>query len=124
VQKAQILDFDLHFGDGTDNSFRGNPQVGYFHPEGSNGQDFIRKIQKHLEQTEGFGILAVSAGFDRHVVDWGGLLTTEDYRTIGTLVKTCAYKICEGRRFAVLEGGYNHDVLGQNVRAFIEGMKD
>lgn len=124
VNKALILDFDLHFGDGTENSFSGIPQVMYFHPEGSNAQEFVEGIQRRLERAEGFDILAVSAGFDRHVEDWGGLLTTEDYRTIGALVKTCSQKVCQGRRFAVLEGGYNHSVLGENVRSFLEGIKD
>ncbi len=84
----------------------------------------MRGYKNALERAEKFDILAVSAGFDRHEEDWGGLLTTEDYRTIGALVKTYSRKACQGRRFAVLEGGYNHSVLGQNVRAFIEGMKD
>ena len=123
VNKALILDFDLHFGDGTENSFSGIPQVMYLHPEGSNAREFVQETQRRLERAEAFDILAVSAGFDRHVEDWGGLLTTEDYRTIGALVKTCSHKVCQGRRFAVLEGGYNHSVLGQNVRAFLEGMK-
>ncbi len=87
VNKALILDFDLHFGDGTDNTFQGAPEVVYFHPETSSRDEFVKAIQKRLERAEGFDILAVSAGFDRHVDDWGGLLTTEDYRTIGALVK-------------------------------------
>lgn len=122
AKKVLILDFDLHFGDGTENSFLGNPNVDYFHPEGSSGLDFVQTVQKHLDRAGSFDILAVSAGFDRHVEDWGGLLETEDYRRIGALVKTYSQKICQGRRFGVLEGGYNHDVLGHNVRAFIEGM--
>jgi acetoin utilization deacetylase AcuC-like enzyme len=100
----------------------GNTNVDYFHPEGSSNKDFIQKIERHLERSGNFDILAVSAGFDRHVEDWGGLLETEDYRTIGSLVKTYSQKVCRGRRFGVLEGGYNHDVLGYNVRAFVEGM--
>ncbi len=124
VNQALILDFDLHFGDGTENSFAGIPQVEYFHPEGANAQEFVKGIQKHFDRAQNFDILAVSAGFDRHVEDWGGLLTTEDYRRIGALVKTYSQKACQGRRFAVLEGGYNHSVLGQNVRFFLEGMKD
>ena len=124
VKKALILDFDLHFGDGTEKSFQGIPQVFYFHPEGSDGQDFVAEVQRRLERAKDFDILAVSAGFDRHVEDWGGLLTTENYRTIGSLIKTYSQKVCQGRRFAVLEGGYNHSVLGQNVRAFVAGMKD
>jgi acetoin utilization deacetylase AcuC-like enzyme len=122
VKKALILDFDLHFGDGTENSFIGNSNVDYFHPEGTSGQDFVWTIQKKLDRARDFDILAVSAGFDRHVQDWGGLLETEDYRKIGSLVKTYSKKICQGKRFGVLEGGYNHDVLGNNVRAFMEGM--
>jgi len=123
VKKALILDFDLHFGDGTENSFRGIPEVVYFHPEGSSGREFVETTQKSLEQAENFDILAVSAGFDRHLEDWGGLLSTEDYRTIGSLIKACSQRVCKGRRFGVLEGGYNHDVLGRNVRAFLEGIE-
>ncbi|MCX5906588.1 MAG: histone deacetylase family protein [Deltaproteobacteria bacterium] len=122
VKKVLILDFDLHFGDGTDNTFQGNPEVDYFHPETSTREEFVKAIQRRLERAEGFDILAVSAGFDRHVDDWGGLLTTEDYRTIGALVKTSSQNFCHGRRFGVLEGGYNHAVLGKNVQAFLEGM--
>jgi acetoin utilization deacetylase AcuC-like enzyme len=122
IKKALVLDFDLHFGDGTENAFRGNPNVDYFHPEGTSNKDFIQKVERHLEQPGNFDLLAVSAGFDRHVQDWGRLLETEDYRTIGSLVKTYSQKLCQGRRFGVLEGGYNHDVLGWNVRAFVEGM--
>jgi acetoin utilization deacetylase AcuC-like enzyme len=122
IKKALVLDFDLHFGDGTENAFIGNSNVDYFHPEGTSNKDFIRKIERHLVQSGNFDMLAVSAGFDRHAQDWGGLLETEDYRTIGSLVKTFSQKICEGRRFGILEGGYNHHVLGYNVRAFVEGM--
>ena len=124
IQKALVLDFDLHFGDGTENAFMGNSQVDYFHPEGSSNKDFIQAVERRLEKTSEYDILAVSAGFDRHVEDWGGLLETEDYRKIGALVKAHSQKVCQGRRFGVLEGGYNHDVLGRNVRAFLEGMKD
>jgi acetoin utilization deacetylase AcuC-like enzyme len=122
-KKAFILDFDLHFGDGTENSFIGNPNVEYFHPEGGSSQDFVQAIQERLDRAGSFDILAVSAGFDRHVDDWGGLLDTEDYRKIGSLVKIYSQRICGGRRFGLLEGGYNHDVLGDNVRASIEGME-
>jgi len=124
VKKAFILDFDLHFGDGTENSFQGISQVVYFHPEASQEKQFVESVQKRLERAQSFDILAVSAGFDRHVEDWGGLLTTDDYRNIGSLIKTYSHNVCQGRAFAVLEGGYNHAVLGKNVRAFIEGMKE
>jgi len=121
INRAVILDFDLHFGDGTDNIFGRVPEVVYHHPEERNRQDFVDGIARFLDK-QSADIIAVSAGFDRHVDDWGGLLTTEDYQTIGKLVKEFSGKVCQGRRYGVLEGGYNHDVLGKNVRAFLDGM--
>ena len=64
----------------------------------------------------------MSAGFDRHEADWGRLLKTEDYEAIGRMVRGFAQRSCRGRRFGVLEGGYNHQVLGRNVRALCSGM--
>lgn len=121
IEGALILDFDLHFGDGTSNFFSGG-KVKYFHPEARNREQFVEQIANRFEEEKGYSILAVSAGFDRHVEDWGGLLTTDDYRIIGNLTKEAAERNCKGRRFAVLEGGYNHSVLGKNVTAFLEGL--
>src|SRR4030042_421291 len=121
IENALILDFDLHFGDGTNNFFAGSG-VEYFQPSGRDGQSFVEEIIYKFQQEKGYSILAVSAGFDRHVEDWGGQLTTDDYRIIGKLVKEAAERNCEGRRFAVLEGGYNHNVLGKNVKAFLGGL--
>jgi acetoin utilization deacetylase AcuC-like enzyme len=122
ITRALIIDFDLHFGDGTNNIFTGTPVV-YYQPDMDNREVFMNRLARKLEDAAGYDILAVSAGFDRHVDDWGGELTTEDYRRIGTMAKKAAERVCSGRRFAVLEGGYNHEVLGKNVRAFIEGFE-
>lgn len=121
IKTAAILDIDLHFGDGTANIFRHVPGVVYFHPEGGDRQLFVDSISQFLDQTRS-DVIAVSAGFDRHEHDWGGLLQTEDYETIGKLVKEFARRVCQGRRYGVLEGGYNHEVLGRNVIAFLRGM--
>ncbi len=122
VEKAFILDFDLHFGDGTDHFFKGNQNVVYFHPPSTHGKDYVRAIQNRLEQVDRFDILAVSAGFDRHVEDWGGFLETEDFGKIGASIKACSLRTCQGRRFALLEGGYNHNVLGRNIESFLLGF--
>ena len=66
-------------------------------------------------------MIGISAGFDNHVDDWGGVLTTEDYYDMGVMVRKSAGQ-CGGRYFAILEGGYNHKVLGQNALALIQGM--
>lgn len=117
-----ILDFDLHFGDGTDNIFAGS-KIKYFHPEAREREGFLEEITRRLEEEKGYEILAISAGFDRHIEDWGRQLFTDDYQIIGTLLKEASIRNCHGRRFAVLEGGYNLQVLGKNVRAFLEGFK-
>ncbi len=124
IKKAFILDFDLHYGDGTANTFGGSKSVDYFHPNGNLRLDFLDNIRKRLDKETEFDILAISAGFDRHEDDWGGMLTTEDYRTIGILLKEFAINKCHGRRFGVLEGGYNHFVLGLNVKSFLDGFRD
>ncbi len=124
IKKALILDFDLHYGDGTATIFETSKEVSYHHPEGTNREAFMKNLEEELRKEKGYEMIAVSAGFDRHEEDWGGLLRTEDYFTIGKLVKELSLEQCGGRRFAVLEGGYNHSVLGKNVKRFIQGFLD
>jgi acetoin utilization deacetylase AcuC-like enzyme len=124
IRNALILDFDLHFGDGTSNIFSGSPSVSYFHPEGTRREGFLEEVQRSLQTEKPYDIIAISAGFDRHEEDWGGLLKTEDYFTIGKLAKEASAERCQGRRFGVLEGGYNHSVLGRNGKSFLQGLSD
>lgn len=124
VHKALILDFDLHFGDGTANTFAGSPEVTYVHPGGASREAYLKDLQARLKPEGTFDIIAVSAGFDRHEDDWGGLLKTEDYNSIGKWAKEFSLEFCQGRRFGVLEGGYNHSVLGRNVKSFLQGFSD
>jgi acetoin utilization deacetylase AcuC-like enzyme len=122
IARALIVDIDLHYGDGTANIFSETPQVSYFHVAGSCRQEYLDNLSRRLEREEECDVVAVSAGFDRHEQDWGGLLKTEDYQTIGQTIKRFAEETCDGRRYGVLEGGYNHAVLGKTVRSFLEGM--
>ena len=124
IQNALILDFDLHFGDGTSNTFGGSQSVSYFHPEGTHREGFLEEVKRSLQTERPYDIIAISAGFDRHEDDWGGLLKSEDYLTIGKWAKEISLERCRGRRFGVLEGGYNHSVLGRNVKSFIHGLSD
>jgi acetoin utilization deacetylase AcuC-like enzyme len=117
IEKAVIVDFDLHYGDGTANVFRGDTKVKYHHMTGAN----VEGVVDFLEKSE-YDIIAISAGFDKHKEDWGGILETEDYKELGRIIKEFSEK-GGGRRFAVLEGGYNHRVLGKNVRAFLKGFE-
>jgi len=120
IQKALVLDFDLHFGDGTVNILGGRDYVRIYNPSSPNRKDYVTGVEQWLS-SEPADIIGVSAGFDNHVNDWGGLLSTQDYQDMGRMVREASRKN-KGGCFAILEGGYNHRVLGKNVRAFIEGM--
>lgn len=122
ITKAAIIDFDLHYGDGTDNTFRASSDVVYYHVEGQTRNQFVQNVKKFFQSLDEVDIIGVSAGFDRHEDDWGGLLTTEDYHSIGNIIRKFSEDLCPGKRFGVLEGGYNHNVLGKNVRAFLNGF--
>ncbi len=123
VEKVLIIDFDLHFGDGTADVFSGSRNVEYFHlPHGPRERQ-LSSLKAFLDKKEKYDLVAVSAGFDRHEEDWGGLLRTSDYYEIGKMLREFSLKKCGGAVFAALEGGYNHAVLGKNVRALLEGLK-
>ncbi|MHA2362511.1 MAG: histone deacetylase family protein [Candidatus Hodarchaeales archaeon] len=122
IQKAVILDFDLHYGDGTDAIFNNSDDLIYYHVNGTSKTEFIDNIRSFLSNLNNIDIIGVSAGFDRHEMDWGKLLSTENYNTIGQILNEFAEQLCNGRRFAVLEGGYNHKVLGKNVHSFVKGF--
>jgi len=123
IKRAVVLDIDLHYGDGTANIFSGSPEVTYFHPEGYHREEFMETLIRDLEGAENYDIVSVSAGFDRHENDWGRMLRTQDYQRIGELVKAYSLRNCKGRRYGLLEGGYNHGVLGENVGALLAGLK-
>ena len=50
-------------------------------------------------------------------------METRDYYLMGRMVKKAASD-SGGGCFALLEGGYNHSVLGQNVAALINGLAE
>lgn len=120
IRSAYILDIDLHYGDGTVNILGDADWVSIFNPSSNSRSAYIAAVENALASVEA-DIIGISAGFDNHLEDWGGLLATEDYHTIGRLVSDRA-KQTQGGCFALLEGGYNHSVLGQNVTALINGM--
>lgn len=120
IKKAFILDFDLHFGDGTVNILGGLGYATIFNPSSSNRGEFLKQVAKNLP-TEGVDIIGVSAGFDYAKEDWGGVLERSDYTEMGQMVREAARK-CIAGCFGILEGGYNHKVLGHNCMAFLEGL--
>lgn len=112
----------MHYGDGTANIFASKPEVSYYHMPGGSREEQLEKLSDYLASNRGYEILALSAGFDRHEEDWGGILRTKDYEDIGKMIRDSTERECDGRRYAVLEGGYNHSVLGKNVKALLGSM--
>ena len=121
IKKAFLLDFDLHFGDGNVNILGKRGYVDILNPPVRSRSEYLKAVEKALAETDA-GMIAASAGFDHHQEDWGGLLKTEDYALMGRLMREAARRN-GGGCFGILEGGYNHRVLGGNVLAFIEGLK-
>ncbi|MBW2367663.1 MAG: histone deacetylase family protein [Deltaproteobacteria bacterium] len=120
ISTAFILDFDLHYGDGNVNILGNRRGVTILNPGAGDRVSYVVGVQNALENTP-VDIIGVSAGFDSHKADWGGLLSTTNYYEMGQIVRTAA-KRNQGGCFGILEGGYNHAELGQNVRAFLRGL--
>lgn len=120
INSAFLLDFDLHYGDGNVNILGGHQRIDILNPEDPDRRQYMAEVE-HVLGACSADMIAVSAGFDNHIDDWGGVLLTEDYHQIGKWVSAAARRN-NGGCFGILEGGYNHDVLGENVLAFIQGM--
>jgi acetoin utilization deacetylase AcuC-like enzyme len=120
IQEAYVLDIDLHFGDGNVNILSSKDYVTVCNIDSFDRSAYIDRVTIEMENCHA-DLIGISAGFDNHKEDWGGLLATEDYQIIGQRVKSAADRN-GGGCFAILEGGYNHNVLGQNVMALIDGL--
>ena len=126
IKSAFVLDFDLHTGDGNINilSFKGESfRVKILNPDSSGRTGYIKEVKNYMEELDDIDIFVASAGFDQGIEDWGHLLFPEDYDELGQLMKSYSKELCKGRRYALLEGGYNHDVLPKNVDSFCQGFK-
>jgi acetoin utilization deacetylase AcuC-like enzyme len=117
ITSALIVDIDLHYGNGTWDIVRDDPRVSFHNIEAFRRPDFFTDLEGALEKASSFDILVCSAGFDTYVKDWGMLLLTEDYKTIGSMLVSA-----NRRLVAILEGGYYTLELGRNVRSFLRGI--
>jgi len=148
LSRVAILDFDLHYGNGTADIFQRDPRVTllstYQHPlfpgwkgaphapnlidvplPAHSGSTAFRAAVANqwlpvLERLRPELIL-VSAGFDAHQDDpLGDLrLRTEDFAWLGAVIREVADQCCDGRVVATLEGGYDLDALGRSVERFL-----
>ena len=124
IKSAFILDFDLHTGDGNINIMEGREdiKVEILNPSASSEEEYLEIVKNRFEEVENVDILAASAGFDQGLDDWGDLLSPDAYETMGKWMKEKSSELCEGRRFALLEGGYSYDRVAINCIAFCKGF--
>jgi acetoin utilization deacetylase AcuC-like enzyme len=151
IDRVAILDFDVHHGNGTEDIFRGHPDVlfcsTYQHPfypytnspsrdgdvvnvplpAGSGSAAFRDAVREHwVPAIEAFApqMIFVSAGFDAHVADpLGGLaLTDTDYAWVTDRIMELAERFADGRIVSCLEGGYSQTALGPAVAAHVRSL--
>jgi acetoin utilization deacetylase AcuC-like enzyme len=125
IKSAFVLDFDLHTGDGNINILThrtDNFRVKILNPDSSTNNNYLREVEDYMKNLKEIDMFVASAGFDQGIDDWGHLLYPEDYHKLGSLMKDYSEKLCQGRRYALLEGGYNHEVLPKNVDSFCKGF--
>lgn len=123
IDSAFVLDFDLHTGDGNINILGDDKRFTIYNPNGRGDDDYLTDVKRALDDARDVDIIVASAGFDEYIEDWGGNLSTEAFGKIGRLMHDFAEERCQGRRYALLEGGYNFQDLGKNVLAFCEGLR-
>ncbi len=121
IRRAFVLDIDHHDGDGTINILGTKGYTTIYNPSERDPDSYLGVLKEALSYH--FDIIGISAGFDSHKDDWGGVLSTEHYGEIGKLIKKASKKNRAGC-FAVMEGGYNQKVLGRNVMEFIQGVTE
>lgn len=121
IGRVFVLDIDLHYGDGTEAILREKGYALLHNPRARERRAYLEEIEGALSRVHA-DLIAVSAGFDQHVLDWGGLLHAEDYGHIGRLIHGACRRHGIGC-FAVLEGGYHHQALEESVPAFLRGLQ-
>jgi acetoin utilization deacetylase AcuC-like enzyme len=153
LERVAIVDFDVHHGNGTEESFRDDPRVlmasFYQHPfypyteptpvtatsvnipvPAYSGGDVVRKIvleqwlpALHAHRPQ---MIFISAGFDAHKEDdLGGMALVEaDYAWMTHQLVEVAREHAQGRIVSCLEGGYNLSALGRSVAAHVKALAE
>ncbi len=124
IHSALVLDIDAHTGDGTRKVLADWPQAEVFNPYAETAEEYLAVVEARLAEASSVDMVAVSAGFDGYRLDVGHKLDTPDFERLGALARAASLRLCRGRRFAVLEGGYYLPDLGANVAAFCKGFAE
>jgi acetoin utilization deacetylase AcuC-like enzyme len=153
LERVAIIDFDVHHGNGTAESFHDDPRVlmasFYQHPfypytdpepvtatrvnipvPARSKGDVVRQVVNdywlpalHAHKPQ---MIFFSAGFDAHRDDdLGGMgLVEADYAWITRQIMAIARQYAQGRIVSCLEGGYNLSALGRSVVAHLKVLAE
>lgn len=153
IQRAAIVDFDVHHGDGSENIFKDNPKVmlcsTFQHPfypyrgadtrtermvnvplpAMTDGKAFRQSVESEIAPAlEKFKpqVVFVSAGFDAHSLDPLAelQLVRDDYVWMTEFIKDVAAQHAKGRIVSALEGGYDLPSLADSATAHIRTLAD
>lgn len=153
LQRVAIVDFDVHHGNGTEETFRNDgrvlmvsffqhpyyPYTGTEHPAANmvnipvpahSYGDVVRQlITEHwLPALRAFApeMIFISAGFDAHRDDDMGQLglVEADYAWITREIMAIANEFSQKRIVSCLEGGYNVSALARSVVAHLKVLAD
>jgi acetoin utilization deacetylase AcuC-like enzyme len=149
LKRVAIVDFDVHFGNGTESIFfddervmvcstfednlypfvpfdtDGRRLVNVPLPAGSKGYDFRDAVSTFwLPRLEEFRpqMVFISAGFDAHLEDDLAhlMLNQRDYAWVTHEVLGVADRHSKGRLVSMLEGGYALEALGRSVMEHVK----
>jgi len=149
LDRVALVDFDVHFGNGSADIFRHDPRVWLYstyqdplYPHwrgatdaphlvdaplraGGGSQAFRAAVTEHwlpaMERQQPQMII-VSAGFDAHAADPLADLELgyDDYHWIGRVLRDVAAHCAKNRVVATLEGGYDLHALARSVESFAQ----
>ena len=151
LERVAIVDFDVHYGNGTEDIFGADPRVLFcsvYQPDAyphvapdaksdhiikvplaasSGGAELGAAVEEHwLPALDDFApqLLLISAGFDGHAEDDLGQwnLLEADYSWLTVVLRGVAERHAQGRILSVLEGGYEPHALGRSVVAHLKAL--
>ena len=149
LERVALIDFDVHYGNGSADIFRRDPRVFMYstyqdplYPHWPGAKDAPNLVDAPLPARAGSEafraavtehwlpamerqrpqMIIVSAGFDAHAQDPLADLRLgyEDFHWIGEVLRDVAAQWCEGRVVATLEGGYDLHALARSVESFTQ----
>ncbi len=153
IERAAVIDFDVHHGDGTEDIFRDNPKVmlcsTFQHPffphrgadsridrminvplaAGADGAAFRHAVEHEFGPAlSAFRpeMIFISAGFDAHRDDPLASLNLirDDYIWVTRYIMAIARRYAQDRIVSTLEGGYDLISLADSATAHIRTLAD